>query len=123
MPDVFSDKKKQQNTSYEAQLAELYEQIGRLKVENDFLKKRVMCSMADRLDWVEPHHPCTISRVSDMRCAGLMNKLSLRSVAPGPHTSKPHLEHKVYPYLLQDIEVVQPCQVFSTDITYGAPSL
>jgi transposase len=40
LPDVFSDKNKQENTSYEIQLAELYEQIGRLKVENDFLKKK-----------------------------------------------------------------------------------
>ena len=44
--------------------------------------------------------------------------LSLRSIAPGPHTSKPHPEHKVYPYLLHDLEIVRPCQVFSTDITY-----
>ena len=40
LPDVFSDKNKQATTSYETQLAELYEQIGRLKVENDFLKKK-----------------------------------------------------------------------------------
>ncbi len=40
LPDVFSDKIKQESTSYETQLAELYEQIGRLKVENDFLKKK-----------------------------------------------------------------------------------
>lgn len=40
MPDAFTDKIKQEVTAYEAQLAELYEQIGRLKVENDFLKKK-----------------------------------------------------------------------------------
>lgn len=40
LPDIFSDKGKQETTSYENQLAELYEQIGRLKVENDFLKKK-----------------------------------------------------------------------------------
>lgn len=43
LPDAFSDKNKQETTSYETQLAELYEQIGRLKVENDFLKKK--CEM------------------------------------------------------------------------------
>ena len=41
LPDAFSDKSKKETTEYEAQLAELYEQIGRLKVENDFLKKKV----------------------------------------------------------------------------------
>jgi transposase-like protein len=40
LPDVFSDKNKQDITEHEKQLAELYEQIGRLKVENDFLKKK-----------------------------------------------------------------------------------
>jgi transposase len=40
LPDAFSDKHKQEATTYETQLAELYEQIGRLKVENDFLKKK-----------------------------------------------------------------------------------
>lgn len=40
LPDVFSEKNKQESTGHEAQLAELYEQIGRLKVENDFLKKK-----------------------------------------------------------------------------------
>jgi len=40
LPDIFSDKNKQQATSHDVQLSELYEQIGRLKVENDFLKKK-----------------------------------------------------------------------------------
>ena len=40
LPDIFSHKKKQIVTEHETQLAELYEQIGRLKVENDFLKKK-----------------------------------------------------------------------------------
>ena len=40
MPDAFSDKVKQATTNHDIQLAELYEQIGRLKVENDFLKKK-----------------------------------------------------------------------------------
>jgi putative transposase len=44
--------------------------------------------------------------------------LGLHSLAPGPHTSKPHPEHPVYPYLLRDVEIIRPCQVFSTDITY-----
>ena len=40
LPDLFSEKNKKETTDYETQLAELYEQIGRLKVENDFLKKK-----------------------------------------------------------------------------------
>lgn len=40
LPDLFSDKGKHEAINHDMQLAELYEQIGRLKVENDFLKKK-----------------------------------------------------------------------------------
>jgi putative transposase len=45
-------------------------------------------------------------------------RLGLRSLAPGPHTSKPHPEHKIYPYLLRNLKIKAPNQVWSTDITY-----
>lgn len=40
LPDIFSDKSKQEKNNHASELGELYEQIGRLKVENDFLKKK-----------------------------------------------------------------------------------
>ena len=40
LADVFRDKGRPEMAEYETQLATLYEQIGRLKVENDFLKKK-----------------------------------------------------------------------------------
>jgi putative transposase len=45
-------------------------------------------------------------------------QLGLQSVAPGPHTSKPHPEHKIYPYLLRDMKIKGINKVWSTDITY-----
>ncbi len=45
-------------------------------------------------------------------------RLGLQSVAPGPHTSKPHPEHKIYPYLLRNYLITRPNQVWSTDLTY-----
>ena len=39
-PELFANKTKALQIDYESQLAELYQQIGRLKVENDFLKKK-----------------------------------------------------------------------------------
>ncbi len=59
------------------------------------------------------HHDC---RRHEIRW--VYERLGLHSLSPGPHTSTPHPEHKVYPYLLRNIKIVRPCQVFSTDITY-----
>ncbi|MBK8506059.1 MAG: transposase family protein [Saprospiraceae bacterium] len=42
----------------------------------------------------------------------------MRSLLPGPHTSKRNKEHKVYPYLLNGLKVVHPNQVWQTDITF-----
>lgn len=44
-------------------------------------------------------------------------KLGLRAVAPGPHTSKPHPAHKIYPYLLRGLAIERPNHVWSTDIS------
>ena len=35
----------------------------------------------------------------------------------GPNTSKPHPQHKLYPYLLRGVDIIAPNQVWSTDIT------
>jgi len=40
LPELFTNKTKALQVDYESQFAELYQQIGRLKVENDFLKKK-----------------------------------------------------------------------------------
>jgi putative transposase len=48
----------------------------------------------------------------------LMQTLGLSGMAPGPHTSKPHPQHKIYPYLLRGVEINRPNQVWSSDITY-----
>lgn len=56
--------------------------------------------------------------VNRKRIQRLMRILCLAGMAPGPNTSRPHPEHKIYPYLLRGIAVVRPNQVWSTDITY-----
>jgi putative transposase len=58
-------------------------------------------------------------RVSKNRIERLYYRvMGLRSVQPGPHTSKRCKEHKVYPYLLRDLKVNRPNHVWATDITY-----
>jgi putative transposase len=56
--------------------------------------------------------------VNRKRVQRLMRLLGLAGMAPGPNTSRPHPEHKVYPYLLRGVPVVRPNPVWSTDITY-----
>ena len=56
--------------------------------------------------------------VNRKRVQRLMRLMGLAGMAPGPNTSRPHPEHKVYPYLLRGVPVVRPNQVWSTDITY-----
>lgn len=47
-----------------------------------------------------------------------MGLLGLAGMAPGPNTSLPHSQHKIYPYLLRGVNVTRPNHVWSTDITY-----
>jgi len=56
--------------------------------------------------------------VNRKRVQRLMRILGLAGMAPGPATSRPHPEHKIYPYLLRGVAVVRPNQVWSSDITY-----
>jgi putative transposase len=56
--------------------------------------------------------------VNHKRVARLMQIMGLQAITPGPHTSKPALGHKIYPYLLRNVDIEQVNQVWSTDITY-----
>jgi putative transposase len=56
--------------------------------------------------------------VNHKRVARLMQIMGLQAITPGPHTSKPAPEHKIYPYLLRNLTIDKVGQVWSTDITY-----
>lgn len=47
-----------------------------------------------------------------------MHVLGIAALYPKPHTSIPHPDHKIYPYLLRNVPIIKPNQVWSTDITY-----
>ena len=48
----------------------------------------------------------------------LMRKMGIEAIYRKPNTSKPAPGHKIYPYLLRDMDVTQPNQVWAMDITY-----
>jgi len=56
--------------------------------------------------------------VNHKRISRLMQTMGLQAVCPRPKTSIPNHEHKKYPYLLRNVEIKRPNQVWSTDITY-----
>jgi putative transposase len=56
--------------------------------------------------------------VNRKRVQRLMRLMGIMSVAPKPNTSKKGKAHKIYPYLLRDLVIDQPNQVWCTDLTY-----
>ena len=87
---------------------ELIQHIDELYTAHPFYGSRKMVAVLGRRGHV----------VNRKRAQRLMRLMGLQSVAPQPNTSRPHPQHKVYPYLLRGMPVVRPGQVYSTDITY-----
>lgn len=56
--------------------------------------------------------------VNRKRVVRLMAELGLQVIYPKPATSQPGADRRVYPYLLREMAVTVPDQVWSTDITY-----
>ncbi|KZL15857.1 Integrase core domain protein [Pseudovibrio sp. Ad37] len=52
------------------------------------------------------------------RVRSLMKRMGIEAIYRRPNTSKPAPEHKIYPYLLRDVEVLRPSQVWAIDISY-----
>jgi len=56
--------------------------------------------------------------VGKKRVRRLMREMHIQAIYPKPNLSQPRKEHPVYPYLLKDLEIIAPNQVWCTDITY-----
>ena len=77
-------------------------------LETPFYGSRSMRNHIRRLGW-------TINRKPIQR---LMRLMGLQALYPKPRTTKPHPQHKVYPYLLRGLKIDRPDQVWAADITY-----
>ena len=52
------------------------------------------------------------------RVRRLMNIMGVQTIYKGLNTSKKHLQHRIYPYLLRKLAITRPNQVWCSDITY-----
>ena len=57
-------------------------------------------------------------QVNRKRVQRLMRLMGLETIYRRPNTSKPSLEHRVYPYLLKGLGINRVNQVWAADITY-----
>jgi putative transposase len=56
--------------------------------------------------------------VGRRRVRRLMAKMGLAPIYQRPRTSDPHPEHRIYPYLLRNLEITRPNHVWCADVTY-----
>ena len=57
-------------------------------------------------------------KVNRKRVQRLMRKMGIAALGPKPNTTKPAPGHKIYSYLLRNMTIDRPNQVWAADITY-----
>lgn len=86
----------------------LMRQIDELYLKRPFYGYRRITGWLRELGW----------HMNEKRVARLMRVMGLQAVVPGPHTSRRHPEHRIYPYLLRGVTIRAPDEVWCADITY-----
>ncbi len=56
--------------------------------------------------------------INRKRVQRLMRRRGIAALGPKPRTTKPAPGHKIFPYLLRDLAIDRPNQVWAADITY-----
>src|SRR5947209_18978963 len=56
--------------------------------------------------------------INRKRVQRLMRQMGIAALGPKPRTTKPQPGHKIFPYLLRNLAIDRPNQVWAADITY-----
>jgi putative transposase len=86
----------------------LMQAIDKLFTALPFLGSRRMAIMLREEGW----------SVNRKRVQRLMRKMGIEALGPKPRTTKPAPGHKIFPYLLRNMTIDRPNQVWAADITY-----
>jgi len=86
----------------------LMRRIDKLHLEHPFAGSRMLRDLLRALG----------HRVGRKHVRTLMKKMGIEALYQKPNTSKRHPAHLIYPYLLRDLTIDRPNQVWATDITY-----
>jgi hypothetical protein len=102
------------STAYYAPIAEsaenlaLMRQIDAVYLENPSYGSRSIATVLSNGGW----------RVNRKRVQRLMRRMGIAGVTPKRNASKPSPGHRIFAYLLRNVVITHPDQVWSTDITY-----
>ena len=86
----------------------LMRRIDELHLEYPFAGSRMLRDMLRREGHV----------IGRKHVSTLMKKMGIEALYRKPNTSRRHAAHPVYPYLLRNLKIDRPNQVWATDITY-----
>ena len=86
----------------------LMRQIDQLHLEHPFMGQRMLVRQLARQG----------VQVGRLHVRTLMQRMGICAMAPQPGTSRPSPGHKIYPYLLRGVRVIQANHVWALDTTY-----
>ena len=91
-----------------AENLELMREIDAVYMDEPSYGSRTIAATLQSSGWV----------VNRKRVQRLMRLMNIAGVTPKRQLSKPAPGHRVFPYLLRNVAILRPDQVWSTDITY-----
>jgi len=102
------------STLYYHGVGESKENLRLMRLIDEQYLRRPFYGSRRMQDWLESQG----HEVNRKRVQRLMRTMGLVAIYPKPRLSLAAKDHKIYPYLLRNVAIIRPNQVWSTDITY-----